>query len=111
MLAALIAYAWMSGWLTATSRERAAQRPGAGRSPSSAEAIRKNPTDGGAYAVRAETLFSSARRTRPIEVLDQGEKAVKGENPALLYILRATTQLLNAEKAIRRGREGRHARR
>ena len=30
-----------------------------------AEAIRKNPKEGGAYAVRAETLYSLGRRARP----------------------------------------------
>lgn len=64
----------------------------------SAEVLRKNPKSGGAYAQRAETLFRLGRKAEAYEVLDQGEKAVGKEIPALIYILRTRTILLNQEK-------------
>ena len=93
MLLALVVYAWLTGGIGA-SAPRTAQEASLA---ATAEAIRAHPTDGSNYAIRAETLFGLGRKDEAFQVLDQGEKAVKGQNPALLYILRTRTALLNAE--------------
>ena len=60
--------------------------------------IRANPANGALYAQRAEALFKMGRVKEAYEVLDQGEKAVGEEVPALLFILRTRTMLLNQEE-------------
>jgi tetratricopeptide (TPR) repeat protein len=93
MLVALISYAYLSGTFGSsaprTTEERALDITDA--------AIRSNPSEGSSYAIRAEALFKLGKKAEAYQVLDQGEKAVKGQNPALLYILRARTALLNRE--------------
>ncbi len=64
----------------------------------SAVALRSNPANGASYARRAETLFKVGRIKEAYAVLDQGEKAVGEEVPALLFILRSRTMLLNQEE-------------
>lgn len=93
MLAAVIVYALVSGGLSTSPPRTAEERTLA----VTAEAIRRHPTDGSNYAIRAETLFGLGRKQEAFQVLAQGEKAVKGQNPALLYILRTKTALLNSE--------------
>jgi len=93
MLAALLAYALLSGSLS-QSVPRTAQEDVLA---STAAAIAKDPTDGKQYAMRAEALYSIGDKREAFEVLEQGIKAVDGQNPALLYILRAKTALLNDE--------------
>ena len=93
MLGALGAYAWLSGAFDTAVPRTAQERTLA----ATAASILTHPTEGSAYAIRAETLFGLGRKTEAFQVLDQGEKAVAGQNPALLYILRTKTALLNAE--------------
>ena len=93
MVIALVAYAWLAGGFR-TDVPRTAQESSLAVTE---DVIRKTPTDGSAYAIRAETLFGLGRKEEAFQVLDQGEKAVAGKNPALLYILRSRTSLLNAE--------------
>lgn len=92
-LVALIAYGLVSGSLS----ERAPATREEDALASTAAAIAADPADGMQYAIRAETLYSLGKTDQAFEVLDQGEKAVAGENPALLYILRARTAILNQE--------------
>lgn len=63
----------------------------------SAEILRENPQSGAAYAQRAETLFRMGRVDEAYAVLDQGEQAVGDQLPALVYVLRTRTMLLNQE--------------
>jgi tetratricopeptide (TPR) repeat protein len=93
LLVTAFAYGYLSGGFVTTVPRTTAERSLA----ISADAIRKNPTEGSAYAIRAETLFGLGRKDEAFQVLDQGEKAVGGKNPALLYILRTRTTLLNLE--------------
>jgi tetratricopeptide (TPR) repeat protein len=90
---ALVVYAWMTGVFGSTTPRTAEENTLA----VTANMIRTKPTDGSAYAIRAETLYGLGRKTEAFQVLDQGEKAVAGQNPALLYVLRTRTALLNAE--------------
>jgi tetratricopeptide (TPR) repeat protein len=92
-LVSVIAYGYLAGALE-TAPPRTAEEDAIA---STAEAIAKNPSDGKQYAIRAEALHSTGSRTEAFQVLDQGEKAVAGKNPALLYILRTRTALLNDE--------------
>jgi tetratricopeptide (TPR) repeat protein len=93
MVIALAAYVWMTGVFGSTAPRTAEENSLA----VTANMIRAKPTDGSAYAIRAETLYGLGRKTEAFQVLDQGEKAVAGQNPALLYVLRSRTSLLNAE--------------
>jgi tetratricopeptide (TPR) repeat protein len=110
MLAALGGYAVLSGVLTegasapATVTEQALA--------SSAAELAADPTNGSAYARRAEALFVTGDEASAFAILAQGEKAVEGKNPALLYVLRSWTAMLNrqhryaeAEKVGMRGME------
>jgi tetratricopeptide (TPR) repeat protein len=94
ILVSFIAYGWFSGSLGTPTAPRTAQEKSLAVT---ADAIRQNPTEGSAYSIRAETLFALGRKAEAYQVLDQGEAAVKGQNPALLYILRTRTALLNSE--------------
>lgn len=95
MLAALGGYAVLAGVFTddhsapATVAEQALS--------SSAADIVADPTDGSAYATRAEALFATGEEASAFAVLAQGEEAVDGKNPGLLYVLRAWTALLNRQ--------------
>jgi tetratricopeptide (TPR) repeat protein len=93
MVVALVGYALMTGLFTTTAPKTAEEDALA----STAEGISRNPKDGRQYAVRAETLHELGQKKEAYAVLDQGERAVAGENPALLYILRSKTSLLNAD--------------
>jgi tetratricopeptide (TPR) repeat protein len=93
MLVAVVAYGFFAGGFITAAPRSAQERSLA----ITADAIAKNPTEGSAYAIRAETLFGLGRKAEAYQVLAQGEKAVGGKNPALLYILRSRTALLNSE--------------
>lgn len=92
-LAALVAYALLSGGFKSTT-PRTAQEAMLGVT---ADAIRKNPKNGAAYATRAEALFAIGRKDEAFQALDEGAKACAGTNPSMLYIQRTRTALLNAE--------------
>ena len=98
MLAAVIAYAFASGMTDSLFRTDTARTAQEKALIDTAAAIRKNPKEGGAYAVRAETLYRLGKKSEAYEVLTQGESAVGTETPAQLYVLRARTQLLNADE-------------
>lgn len=93
ILIALLVYAWFTGGLS-SSLPRTAQEQSL---LVTAESIRANPKDGVSYAIRAETLYHLGRKTEAYQVLQQGQTAVAGQNPALLYILRTWTALLNSD--------------
>lgn len=93
MLAALVAYAWLTGAFKAAPPRTAEEDSLA----VTADAIRANPKNGAAYATRAEALFAVGRKAEAFQCLDQGTQACAGTNPAMLYIARARTELLNAD--------------
>jgi len=93
MLVSVIAYGYMAGALESVPPRTAEEDALA----STTEAIAKNPSDGRQYAIRAEALHRTGSVDEAFQVLDQGEKAVNGKNPGLLYVLRARTALLNEE--------------
>jgi len=94
MLAALIAYALMTGSFSNSGTPRTAEEDAL---LTTAQAIRANPKDGQQYAIRAETLHTLGRKAEAYQVLSQGESVVATAEPALLYILRTRTSLLNAD--------------
>ena len=94
MLGALAVYAVVTNVFTDTT-PRTAEEAELARS---AVALRSNPANGASYARRAEALFKVGRIKEAYAVLDQGEKAVGEEVPALLFILRSRTMLLNQEE-------------
>jgi len=93
MLVSVITYGYMAGALESAPPRTAEEDALA----STTEAIAKNPSDGKQYAIRAEALYRTGSVTEAFQVLDQGEKAVNGKNPGLLYILRTRTALLNEQ--------------
>jgi tetratricopeptide (TPR) repeat protein len=93
MLISMLVYAWLSGGFTVTSPRTSQENA----LSVTAQQIAKDPTNGSAYAVRAEVLYKVGRKAEAYQVLSQGEAAVKGKNPALLYILRTWTVLLNSD--------------
>ncbi len=94
MLVAVVVYGVLTGAFSGSAPDTAEEAALA----QTAEAIRANPTNGAAYAIRAETLNKLGKVDEAYEVLDQGEKAVGDAVPALIYILRSRTMLLNQEK-------------
>jgi len=91
MLAALVAYAWLSGAFGTEAPRTAEERSLA----VTAATILATPGDGSAYAIRAETFYRLGRKAEAYQVLDQGEKAVGKTEPGLLFVLRTRTALLN----------------
>ena len=95
MVGALAVYAVVTGVFTDTTPRTAEEAELA----ASAAALRENPTNGA--VVRSNGPRRSSRwggSNEAYEVLDQGEKAVGDEVPALLFILRSRTMLLNQEE-------------
>lgn len=93
MLVALVAYALLSGAFEPVAPRTAQEDVLAATEASIAE----DPTNGAPYASRAEALFATGQKDEAFQVLAGGEAAVKRQNPALLYILRTWTALLNRE--------------
>jgi tetratricopeptide (TPR) repeat protein len=94
MLVSLVAYAFLSGVFVKDVPPRTAQEDALA---ATAASIAQDPSNGAQYAIRAEALYGIGDKTEAFKTLDAGEAAVGGKNPALLYILRARTALLNLE--------------
>lgn len=106
MILAVLAYAYLLGGFGAP-----APRTSAENSLVVTEAqIRSNPKGGVAYATRAETLYGLGRKAEAYQTLAQGEKAIGKEVPAILYVLRTWTALLNHDgnyaEAVKVGTRG-----
>lgn len=95
MLVSLVAFAFLSGVFVKDAPPRTAQEDALA---ATAASIAADPSSGAQYATRAEALYAVGSTTEAFAALDAGEKAVGGKNPALLYILRTRTALLNREK-------------
>jgi tetratricopeptide (TPR) repeat protein len=70
-----------------------------------AAAIAADPTNGVAYATRAETLYKLGRVNDAFEVLDQGEQAIGDSAPNILFLLRTRMMLLNQEERFAEAEE------
>lgn len=101
MLVALAVYGFVSGAFTNTTPRTAEEYELA----YTAEAIASNPTDGTAYARRAEALYKLGRVEDALEVLDQGERAIGEEIPSILFVLRTRAMLLNQEERFAEAEE------
>lgn len=94
MVVALIVYASVTGVFDTNKTPRTAQEAALA---TTADAIRKDPTNGAAYAERADALYQLGKKAEAIAVLNQGEQAVGNKEPALMIVLRSHTQMLNLD--------------
>ena len=101
LIGAVAGYAVLAGTFKRTV-PRTAEEDALART---AAAIRANPVDGEAYATRAETLFRLGNAKDAYLVLDRAERAVGEQTPALLFVLRTRTMLLNAEERFAEAEE------